>query len=82
MALKFMKRLLIIRIENTIINLDFLTTAWFDENQSYSGNYIVGYRFHYDESTYNITFKTKKAALDGLDTIMKAIDIPVIEEDS
>jgi hypothetical protein len=79
--MKFMKRLPFIRIDTTIINLENLNTIWYDDSASYAANYVLGYRMFNDTEPYVLTFSTKKKALEALDTIMTAIDIPVIDED-
>lgn len=78
--MKIAKKLPIVRIENTLINLENLNTVWYDEALSGSGDFYVRYSMYNDDTTYQITFRTKKDALAALDEIMLAVDIPVIEE--
>jgi hypothetical protein len=77
--MKFLKRLPFIRVENTIINLDNLSTVWLEE--SLPGDFELGYAVLGGEGNYTIKFKTKKAAVAALDEIMVAINVPVIDED-
>jgi len=77
--MKFLKRLPFIRIENTIINLDNLSTVWLDE--SLPGDFQLGFAVLGGDGNYTINFKTKKAAVAALDEIMLAINVPVIDED-
>jgi hypothetical protein len=78
--MKIAKKVPLIRIEDTLVNLEYLVTAWYEHEGSY-GQYALCYALYNNDTVFHITFRTKKAAIEALDQIMLAIDIPIIEED-
>lgn len=79
--MKIAKKLPIIRVADTILHLDNVSSIWYDEESSGSGNFNLGFSALGGDGPGTIAFSTKKAALAALDQIMLAVDIPIIEED-
>lgn len=78
--MKVAKKQPLIRVQDTILHLSNLCSIWYDEDASGSGDYYLSYSCTSADGTGHIGFGTKKAALQALDEIMLAINIPIIEE--
>jgi len=78
---KIAKKLPIVRLDNFVLHLEYFQMAWYCDDESSAGRHIIAYRCYGAEEPLKFVFSTKKRALEELDRLMEAIDVPIIEED-